>query len=273
MAHRGGAALAPENTLPAFELAVEGWGADLIETDVHLTRDGEVVVLHDATVDRTTEGSGKVAESTWREIGELDAGARWVTDEGVHLFAGTGVRIPRLDEVLERFPDTRLSIDAKAPEVAGPLAAVVRRHAAEHRVVLAAEHHRLRARISRGWPGPVGAARRDVALLLLLARFPWIPFTPRIDLLQLPLRWRVWGEVRTIFTPRLLREAHRRNLPVHLWTVDDEVTMACLLELGVDGIQTDRPDRLARVMHERCGRPLPPAAATPPRPGRTLEAQ
>ncbi|MDT8370165.1 MAG: glycerophosphodiester phosphodiesterase [Longimicrobiales bacterium] len=270
MAHRGGAALAPENTLEAFELAIEGWGADLIETDVHLTRDGEVIVLHDATVDRTTDGSGRVAELTWREIRELDAGARWVTDDGDRPFAGRGVRIPRLDELLERFPHTRLSIDAKAPDVVVPLAAVVRRHAAEHRVVLAAERHRLRARVSRGWAGPVSAARRDLAAVLLLTRFPWIPVTPRIDLLQIPLRWPVWGRVRTIFTPRLLHEAHRRNLPVHIWTVDDEATMARLLEAGVDGIQTDRPDRLARVLHEWNGRPLPPAAAAPPpRPGRT----
>jgi glycerophosphoryl diester phosphodiesterase len=272
VAHRGGASLAPENTLTAFIAAVERWGADMIELDAHVTRDGEVVVIHDPSVDRTTDGTGPVAEMTWAEVRELDAGARWRTPDGDAPFAGKGIGIPRLSDLLERLPDTRLNVDAKAPGVAGPLVDVVRSHGAEHRVLLAAEHERLRADALGRWNGPVGATRRQIAGFMVLARLPWLAPTPRADALQIPVRWPVAGRVRTILTAGVLREAHRRNVPVHVWTIDDPDEMEHLLEMGVDAVQTDRPDLLARVLHRRTGRPLPPAAepeAPPPVVGAT----
>jgi glycerophosphoryl diester phosphodiesterase len=260
VAHRGGAALAPENTLAAFLEAVERWGADMIELDAHVTRDGEVVVIHDPTVDRTTDGVGSVAEMTWAEVRELDAGARWRTRDGQAPFAGQGLGIPRLADVLERLPDTRLNIDAKAPGVAGPLVDLVQRYDAEHRVLLAAEHERLRAEALRRWHGPVGATRHQIAGFMVISRLPWFSFTPRADALQIPVRWPVAGRVRTLLTERVVREAHRRNVPVHAWTIDDPDEMERLLEMGVDAVQTDRPDLLARVLNRRSGRPLPPGA-------------
>ncbi len=259
-AHRGGAALAPENTLHAFVAAVDRWGADVLELDAHLTRDGEVVVIHDPTVDRTTDGSGPVAELTWDDIRSLDAGARWRSVGGDAPFAGRGIGVPRLSDLLERLPRTRLNIDAKAPDVAGPLVDVVRAHRAEHRVLLAAAHDRYRAAALPRWNGPVGATRRQIAAFIVLARLPWLSPTPRADALQIPVRWPVAGRVRTILTERVVREAQRRNVPVHTWTIDDPDEMERLLDLGVDGIQTDRPDVLARILHRRTGRPLPPGA-------------
>jgi len=249
--------------MEAFVSAVERWGAEMLELDVHATLDGEVVVIHDPTVDRTTNGSGEVATMTWAEIRDLDAGAAWVAEDGSRPFAGRGIGVPLLSELLDRLPDSRLNIEAKARGAAAPLVDLVRRHGAEHRVMLAAEHERDRAHVVARWRGPLGASRRQVAGFLLVARVPWLPWTPGADALQIPIRWRVAGRVREILTPAVLREAQRRNVPVHIWTVDEPDTMRALLRLGVDAIQTDRPDLLSAVLTEVDGRPAPPGAAGP----------
>jgi glycerophosphoryl diester phosphodiesterase len=255
-AHRGGAALAPENTLEAFRSAVEAWGADILELDVHRTADGELVVIHDATVDRTTDGSGAIAEMPWDQVRELDAGYHFIDLQGEPSFRGRGVRIPRFEDLLEAFPRTRLNVDAKGPDAQRPLMEMVLRHGAQHRVLLASEHEEGRAD-RHGYPGPVSASRKQITWFYLLHRLPGGgPYTPRTDVLQIPWRW----DGRQVTTPRLIREAHRRNLPVHVWTVDDPALMRTLLRWGADAIQTDRPDLLARVLHEETGRPLPPAA-------------
>ena len=263
-AHRGGAALAPENTLEAFVEAVELWGADLLELDVRLTADGHVVVIHDATVDRTTDGTGPVADHTLAALQRLDAGARFLDPLGAPSRAGRGIRVPLLAEVLERLPGVRVNAEAKCPEVAGPLRRVVEAHAATHRVLIAAEHERSR-RAARGYRGPWGASRSQLMPFWLLHATPLGRlYTPAVDVFQIPPR----VEGREVVTPRLIAEAHRRNIPVHVWTIDDPDEMRRLLALGVDSIQSDRPDRLALVLHEVTGRPLPPgltgARAVPP---------
>ncbi|MBT8404402.1 MAG: glycerophosphodiester phosphodiesterase [Gemmatimonadetes bacterium] len=254
-AHRGGARLAPENTLEAFGDAVDRWGADMLELDVRLTADGAVVVIHDETVDRTTDGSGPVAALDLEALRDLDAGARFVDPEGRGSFAGRGVRVPTFAEVLESFPRTRLNVEAKCAEVAGPLVEAIRRHGAEHRVLVAAEFERNR-RGARGYRGARGASRSQLRPFWVLHRVPWVGsmYTPDCDALQVPLAYRG----RPVVTPRLIAEAHRRNIPVHVWVIDEPEEMRRLLALGVDAIQTDRPDRLALVLHEERGRPLPP---------------
>jgi len=259
VAHRGGAGLAPENTVEAFRRAVEGWRADMLELDVRLTLDGEVVVIHDATVDRTTDGSGPVAFLTLEELQGLDAGARFRDPSGRASFRGRGVVVPRFEDVLLAFPRMRLNVEAKEAPVAAPLVEIVRRHGAEERVLVAAEHESNR-RAVRGYAGPWGASRDQVARFWLLHRLPrGAGYLPRADILQVPESWK---GIR-IVTPAFVQAAHRRNLPVQVWTVDDPERMRALLALGVDGIQTDRPDLLARVLHEETGRPLPPAATSP----------
>lgn len=254
MAHRGGAALAPENTMEAFRIAVERWGADVLEMDVRLSRDGEVVVIHDPTVDRTTDGAGRVEDLTWEELAELDAGFRFLDLEGRPSFRGKGVRIPRFSEVLEAFPAVRLNVEAKDSRVAYPLVGLIRRHQAERRVLVAAERERNRRRV-RGYPGPWGSSRRQVALFLLSHRFPGGgPYIPGADALQVP---EIHRGIR-IVTPRFVQQAHRKGLAVHVWTVNDPADMVRLLSWGVDGIQTDRPDLLAAVLVKAVGRPPPP---------------
>lgn len=257
-AHRGGARLAPENTMDAFRQAVEVWGADILEMDVQRTSDGKLVVIHDPTVDRTTDGTGAVGEMTLAQVRELDAGHHFVTPEGEPTFRGRGVRIPSFGEVLEAFPGVRLNVDAKVGGVMSALMEEVKRHGAEDRVLLACSEEEGRAD-RLGYPGPTSATRRQIRTFYLLHRLPFGgPYTPRTDALQVPWRW----EGRQITTPRFIREAQRRNLPVHVWTVDDPQVMRTLLSWGVDGIQTDRPDLLARVLHEETGRPLPPGHRT-----------
>ena len=248
--------------MAAFRAAVETWRADMLELDVRLTRDGEVVVIHDETVDRTCDGTGPVCERTWAELRELDAGHRFTDPEGRASFRGAGVTVPRLEEVLEAFPAVRVAVEPKAPEAAAPLAELVRRMGAEHRVILGAEHERNR-RGARGTRAALGASRSQVRPFVLLHATPLGPlYTPSVDVFQVP---ETHGE-RVIVTARFVEEAHRRNMPVHVWTVDDEASMRRLLDLGVDGIQSDRPDVLARVLSDAAGRPLPPgvASAAPP---------
>ncbi len=258
-AHRGGAKLAPENTMEAFRSAVETWGVDVLEMDVHCTRDGELVVLHDETVDRTTDEKGAVREMTADQIRELDAGFGFRDLQGNRSFRGRGVRIPLFREVLEAFPGVRLNVDAKGRGTTPRLLSLIREARAQHRVLLASVEEWGRAD-RLGYRGPTSATRRQIRGFYYLHRMPGGgPYTPRVDALQIPFRW----NGRDVTTPRMIREAHRRNIPVHVWTIDDAEDMRTLLRWGVDGIQTDRLDLLARVLHEETGRPEPPGLEKP----------
>lgn len=255
VAHRGGALLAPENTMESFRQAVELWEADILELDVRLTADGYLVVIHDETVNRTTNGSGAVARLTWDEVRELDAGYRFKNLNGDFSFRGKGCGIPLFLELLEELPHVRLNVDAKDPAAAAPLVELIHATGAWNRVLLATEGDEGRAE-PLGYRGPVGATRRQATRFYLLHRVPLLGelYTPRADALQVPFFW----EGRQVTTPAFIRRAHRCNIPVHVWTIDDPGEMETLLEWQVDGIQSDRPDLLAEVLHRRAGRPPPP---------------
>ena len=244
--------MAPENTLAAFENAVHGWGADMLEMDVRSTRDGEVVVIHDETVDRTTDGTGRVAELTLEQLQELDAGYRFTDPEGHHSFRGKGVTVPTFEAVLEALPGTRMNVEAKDSRSAPGMVKSILRHAAQDRVLVAAEWERNR-RAVKGYPGPWGASQRDLVQFFFAILTPFRRhFTPECDALQIP---ETHYGIR-ILSNRFLREAHKRNLPIHVWTVNDPEAMRRLVKMGVDGIQTDRPDLLAPILSELAGRPV-----------------
>jgi glycerophosphoryl diester phosphodiesterase len=260
--HRGAAGLAPENTMPSFRLAVDRWAVDMIELDVRLSADGVCVVIHDATVDRTTDGTGTVAEKTVAELRALDAGYRFRDEAGEPAYRGRGAAIPSFDEVLESFPDTRFTVEIKVGTVQEALAAVIRKHDAAGRVIVAGMEKEDQARF-RDYPGARSAATRDairfyIAHRLHLARA--VPFGA--DVLQVP-ELHPWDGredegARRIVTPRFVADAARRGVPVHVWTVNDPGDMRRLLDWGVDGLITDRPDIGARVLADVAGRPLPP---------------
>jgi glycerophosphoryl diester phosphodiesterase len=240
--------------MAAFQQAVDVWEADALELDVRATADGHVVVIHDDTVDRTTDGSGSVSALPLEAIQDLDAGYRFTDPEGRASFRGAGVRVPLFEHVLEAFPATRLNVETKEAGATRGLLEIIRRHGAEQRVLFAAEHEPNR-RAARGYSGAWGASKQQIQAFFLLHRMPFGRFyTPEADALQVPDTW----QGRRVVSPRFIREAHARNIAVHVWTVDDVEDMRRLLSWGVDGVQTDRTDRLARLLCEEFGRPAPP---------------
>jgi len=256
VAHRGGAGLAPENTLTAFEAAARDWAADMIELDVRSTADGHCIVIHDATVDRTTDGTGPVAELTLAQLQELDAGFRFSPDGGrTFPFRGRGVRVPTFEQVLRALPGMRFTVEVKIGTAQSGLFAAIDRLAAQQRVVAAGMHDADRTAFG-SYAGSVSASSEQLRRFFLAHRLRLSRFARRpADVVQL---CEMWGGVR-LLTPRLVRDLHRRQVDVHVWTVNDEADMHRLLDWGVDGIMSDFPDRLARVLHQRTGRALPAA--------------
>lgn len=248
IAHRGGAEEAPENTLEAFGAAV-ALGYRYLETDAHVTRDGVVVAFHDPRLDNNTDRTGAIAALSIAEIAAADAGYVFSPDAGrSYPFRGRGVRIPRLEELLLRWPEARVNIDPKADACVEPLVALIDRLGAWDRVGIGSFSDRRLRRIralSRGRActsmGPRAVAAARVAALCGLM--------PRegADCIQVPLRI---GRI-PIVTAGFVRAAHRAGLPIHVWTVNAESSMQDLLDLGVDGIMTDRPRLLRDVFAAR----------------------
>lgn len=234
IAHRGGAEEHPENTLAAFRAAVElGYGH--VETDARLTADGVVVAFHDDSLDRVSDRRGHLAELDWRTV----AAARV---EGRH-------RVLTMTELLETLPDTFVNIDPKSDEVVEPLARVILDADAVDRICVGsfsdARIARMRRLLGPGLctsPGPKGVAALRAASLGL-------PVRRRVeaDCVQVPPSMRGVPLVDR----RFVDEVHRRGMQIHVWTVDDELQMHDLLDLGVDGIMTDRPTALREVLVAR----------------------
>ncbi|MGH7506828.1 MAG: glycerophosphodiester phosphodiesterase [Longimicrobiales bacterium] len=255
IAHRGGAALAPENTLAAFRNATGWWAADMIELDVRATRDGRCVVIHDATVDRTTDGTGAVADFTLDELRRLDAGYRFTRDSGAsYPFRGRGVTVPTFDEVLATLPGTRLTVEVKTGAAQSPLFDAIERRAAADRVVAAGMHDADRDLFWRH-AGAISASSEQMRVFYILHRLRLDGFARfRPDVVQIP----EVHEERRILTPGIIRAFHRQGVQVHVWTVNEEADMRRLLGWGVDGLVTDRLNVLGRVLGETFGRPAAP---------------
>lgn len=232
-AHRGGASDAPENTMAAFEHAI-ALGYRYLETDVHLTADGVLLAFHDDVLDRVTDRSGAIHEQTWSDIG----GAK----------VGGAEPIPRFDELLDAWPDVRINIDPKHDRAVDALAAAISRAGAVDRVIVGAFSDKRLARL-RELVGPrlcTSLGPRSVARLRA-AGYGLPAGSLPSPCVQVPVRH---GSV-TITDERFVRGAHRSGLQVHVWTIDDADEMRRLLDLGVDGIMTDRPDVLKQVLVER----------------------
>lgn len=248
--HRGAAGAAPENTLVSFRRALLD-GADVLEMDVHLTRDGYIVVCHDPKVDRTTNGVGAIKNLNLDEIRRLDAGYRFQAADGTFPYRGQGIQIPLLEEVLQEFPDIAFNIELKAkdPALISKFSALLRKFGRldDQSVMVAASNHRLVRRIRRACSTcPTTFSRREIAISILLARLQWSakPNSQMVRSFQVPLRR---GRVR-IVTPAFVRYAHALGCEVHVWTINDEAEMRRLLEMGVDGIFTDFPGRLRKIV-------------------------
>ncbi len=268
-AHRGGAGEAPENTLAAFQIAV-ALGYRYLETDTHLTRDGVLVAFHDDRLDRVTDRTGAIADLGIVEVEAADAGHMFSPDGGSSFpFRGRGIRIPRLEEILLRWPDVRINIDPKSDPCVAPLVALLDRLGAWSRVCIGSFSDRRLRRVrtlSRGRActsmGPRSVAVARLATMsATMARLG-------ADCVQVPMRQGPFP----IVTERFVRAAHRAGLPVHVWTINDEPTMNDLLDLGVDGIMSDRL-RLLKDVFARRGLPLAGTGAPPGGTARGVESR
>jgi glycerophosphoryl diester phosphodiesterase len=241
IAHRGASAYAPENTLPAFELAVEQ-GADAFELDVRLTRDGAAVVIHDDTLDRTTDLTGPIRARTLAELRAGDAGYRFSLDRGQTFpMRHKELRIPTLAEVLWAFPAMPVMIEVKEVEVQEAVRRVLLEAEAAERCVVASEHVGA-LELFRQEPFASGAAGAEISSLYrrVLLRRP--PRECRYRLLSVPLRWRGLP----VPTRAFVRAARALGAPVHVWTVNDAATARRLWARGVAGIVTNVPDVIRR---------------------------
>ena len=234
-AHRGGVAGGLENSMAAFQQAVD-LGYRYLETDVHATADGVLLAFHDHTLDRVTDARGRVARLPYRQVAQARIGGR--------------EPIPRLEDLLGAWPQVRVNVDVKEQAAVGPLIDAVRRTGAIDRICVASfSDARLRA--VRGALGPTlctSLGPRRATALRFASYAGSRRLVPRdIPCAQLPNRV---GPYRVV-DRRLVRAAHRGGLAVHVWTVDDPAEMHRLLDLGVDGLMTDRIDTLRAVLLDR----------------------
>ncbi len=257
MGHRGSAGDAPENTLRSFEHGL-AQGAAILESDVHATRDGVPVLIHDDVVDRTTNGSGRVADLTRVELGRLDAGYRFTPDGGrTHPYRGRGLRIPTLEESLAAFPGARFNLELKEtlPGLVEKTLELVARAGREHATLLTTGRDalmaELRDRIAKsGAKVAVGAAPGDV-LRFVRSALDGRPPPPGPMALQVPPDF----AGRALVTRPFVEHAHAHDVQVHVWTINDPAEILRLLDVGVDGIVTDYPGRMVELLRTRNGEP------------------
>lgn len=244
-AHRGASAECPENTLPAFERAIE-LGVDALEMDVQLTRDEQLIVVHDDDAARTTGARIPWGELELAEAQRLDAGWGYVRKDGTRPFAGKGIHVPRFEEVLAAFPHVQINVDIKGDNATMLMLELIRRQRAEERVTLAS--FQLRTLIGvrrRGYAGETGLSQSEIGSLLALPAMLWrqLPFTGTAA--QVPTRH---GPIR-FDRATFIAKCHSLGLRVDFWTVDDRAEAARLLELGADGIMTNDPAALRTLFH------------------------
>jgi glycerophosphoryl diester phosphodiesterase len=236
--HRGASGLAPENTLESFSLAVEH-GAEALEFDVRLSADGVPLVVHDATLNRTTHRAGTVDQLSAAEVQTADAGFRFTTDGGAsHPWRSRGVRIPLVREVLEGFPTLPLLIEIKAAAAAWPLHRLLLEYGAASRVVVASflDEALLPFHADQGWA--TSASRKGTFRLWIRALFGL--GAPRAPYRTYAIPEYYQDRVH-VATPRLIRSARRAGRPVHVWTVNDPARAARLWAWGASGMITNYP--------------------------------
>ncbi|HNN14168.1 MAG TPA: glycerophosphodiester phosphodiesterase [Anaerolineales bacterium] len=248
IAHQGGDGLWPGETMFAYENAVK-IGVDVLEMDIHITSDGTLVLMHDETVDRTTDGIGEIESMTLDEIKQLDAGYDWSPDNGSTFpFRGQGLKVATLEEVFSAFPDKRMTIEIKKTNISmtKPFCDLIREHSMQDKVLVASFHDDRLKEFRMECPEvATSSAKNETTLYVLLTKvFLGSFYSPKFYSLQVPEES---GGI-TVMTESFVQAAHASNLAVEPWTINDEETMRKFIEWGVDGIITDRPDILLDVL-------------------------
>ena len=243
--HRGARAILPENTMQAFQAAIDG-GANAIETDVHLTSDGQVVVFHDATAERIAGKPHAIASTTCTEALSWDVGYQHVDNHGNRPFMGQGFRMPLLKELLEAFSGVRINIDIKpGPAAAAAVVDIIRRHGSPKDVLLTSFSDAVRTRLQDlGYEGPIGLGKNECLRALLLPSF------------MIRGRWKSGTRIQVppAFGPfklasrRFINKAHAAGLKVDFWTIDEPSMAKSLVQMGADGIMSDNPAVIAKAL-------------------------
>ena len=247
MAHGAGQGIGPQNTLEAAVRSAKA-GADVIELDVHLTGDGHLVVIHDPTIDATTDGAGAISDLTLEDIQAFDAGVAFRDASGVASFAGRGVVVPTLRAVFEALPEAHYLIEIKpeAPGTGQALCALLREYALEARTMVGSFHLAALERFRQVCPEvATSMAKSEVETFVYLQKIGLANLaTLKGSALQMPLEA---AGIR-ILTRSLIKTAQARGLKVHAWTINDREVMERLIGLGIDGLITDYPERALRVL-------------------------
>ena len=258
IAHRGNSAHAPENTFEAYDQAV-AMGADALEFDIRLTRDGVPVVIHDPTLDRTTNGRGPVVDRTLDELRALDAGARFVSRDGSHPYRGRAFVVPTLEEMVARYPRIPFLIEVKIPEAVAATRRVLEQAGAIARCLVDSTVHAAVAPF-RGGELATGASVDDVLRLLVASFTGRSPRTLPYEALCIPR----WYNGIPVPVPLLARAARRAETVTHVWTINSPRVARSLWQAGVQGIITDDPGPMLQLRRQLAIQSPPRPVASPP---------
>ena len=248
IAHQGGDGLWPGETMYAYQHATD-LGVDVLEMDIHITKDGTLILMHDESVGRTTDGTGEIESMTLDEIKKLDAGYDWSPDDGKTFpYRGKGLTVATLEEVFTAFPQKHMTIEIKKTNTSmvKPFCELIRKHNMEDKVLVASFYDdKLKEFRSECPEVATSSAKNETTVFVLLTKaFLGGLYSPNFFSLQVPEES---GGI-TVMTPAFVKAAHERNLAVEPWTINDEENMKKFIAWGVDGIITDRPDILLNVL-------------------------
>ena len=242
-----GDALWPGNTMVFLEGSAE-LGVDVLEMDVNMTRDGQIVLMHDQKVDRTTNGTGRVSDFSLAEIQALEVADNWTQDGTTFPYKGKGMQVPTLAAVFEAFPEYPMNIEIKQaePSMAVELCDLIRGYGREEWVLVASFHDAAMAEFRQACPMVATAPARSEVTRFVLMGFALAPdpLPMAYEAFQVPVKS---GDILVV-RPGFVWAAHRRNVQIHVWTINDPVEMQRLIDMGVDGIMTDRPDVLKTLL-------------------------
>ena len=238
----------PGDTMVFLE-NVAALGVDVLEMNVNMTKDGVIVLNHDVTVDDTTDGTGLISDMTLEQVQTLDAGYDWTPEGGSTFdFRGQGLAIPTLKEVFQRFPDYPMIVEIKqeSPSMAQPLCDLIRQYGMENKVIVPSFSDVAMGEFRAACPEVATAASSGEVRQFVYLSFAFLsnPTVPPYSAMQVPIE----SSGITVITPGFVANAHRRGLQIHAWTINDPDEMQMLIEMGVDGIMTDRPDILLNLL-------------------------
>ena len=248
IAHQGGDGVWPGETMFAYQHAAD-LGVDVLEMDIHITKDGELILMHDETVDRTTDGTGEIESMTLAELKQLDAGYDWTPDEGKTFpFRGQGITVTTLEEVFQSFPDKNMTIEIKKSNTSmiKPFCELIRQHDMQDKVLVASFYDDKMKEFRAECPEvATSSAKQETTVFVLMSKaFLSGFYSPKFNSLQVPEES---GGI-TVMTPSFVKASHARGLAVEVWTINDVDTMQKLIDWDVDGLITDRPDLMMELL-------------------------